>query len=213
MFSSPFRHRSDIKFCWAVSCSCLLFFAHIVPAQVTPSHKSTSIGRSYKRISIGLSAKRLPYVRKSARTGRASTERTRAARERLVAFADTAGPLRPSLEFERQSRPVFSTQHPESYRVPVNLKLLAPGTDSTASWQDMQVIFAPVEFARVMSARAEFSPAEPVVQDEPVNRGDDLEYYAHHVPVVGPIMQHVLNQSKAHPRLTRVFEVIQPQLF
>ncbi len=195
--SWAFFRMPAIFFSGAVYCSCVLFFSQCLPAQIAPPHRSMGA----KRISVAARAVRSAFTKKATDASR------------LVAFAETAGPLRARTELEHQSPASFSMPLPDSYRLPVNLKLLAPGTASAASWESMNGVSAPVESAGVNTARTEFSLAEPAIHDEPLNHGDDLEYYAHHVPVVGPIMQHVLNQSKAHPRLTRVFEVIQPQLF
>jgi hypothetical protein len=113
------------------------------------------------------------------------------------------------VQLGREFRPNVFNPAPGSSRVAVNLDLLGSGSSSGPEWGTGK---GP-SVARISSARTEFAPSYPTVHDSPINRGGDLEYYAHHVPVFGPLMQHVLNQSKAHPRLTRVFEVIQPQLF
>jgi hypothetical protein len=43
------------------------------------------------------------------------------------------------------------------------------------------------------------------------DRLNDPEFYAHHIPGAGPIVDRVLKESRAHPHLTRVLEFIQPQ--
>ena len=179
----------------------LLLSAHLVSAQVVAKREHINLAPSHQRISIQRAARRLPLARKSPRS------------EKLVAFADTTGPLRPTTQFEHPSQADFFAPQPESYRVPVNLNLLSPSTASSAGSRGTGGVLS----AELMNARREFA-ADPVGRitsdrEETANHIDDLEYYAHHVPVVGPLMQHVLNQSKAHPRLTHFFEVIQPQLF
>jgi hypothetical protein len=91
--------------------------------------------------------------------------------------------------------------------VPVNLDLLAPKAPRThESWTAVK--FFP---GRNPSAWAKFAPNYPAVHHDAINHSDDPEYYARHVPWVGAIAMRVFQQSKAHPRLTRVFQVIQPQ--
>lgn len=39
----------------------------------------------------------------------------------------------------------------------------------------------------------------------------DWQYYSHHIPWAGPIAIRVGQQAKAHPRVTNVLKVVQPQ--
>jgi hypothetical protein len=91
----------------------------------------------------------------------------------------------------------------DSYRSPVNLKLLLPQSQGFAGVAENE---------RVSTAHAQHSEfAEASASPEPNTHTDDLEYYARHVPVVGGFMQHVVQQSKAHPHVTRVFQYIHPE--
>ncbi len=125
-----------------------------------------------------------------------------------------------ALSFGREnssvSRISFYTPTAKSYRVPANLDLLLPhplktvqvaakgdfGLEKNLSTNasDAQPMFAPT-YAADFTA----SPAESV------NHSDDPEYYARHIPLVGGFAMRIFQKSKAHPRLTHVFEIIQPQ--
>ena len=91
----------------------------------------------------------------------------------------------------------------DSYHSPVNLRLLLPPTQAhfgqMEEKRDTVVYSQASQFADVPDAR------------EPNAHVIDPEYYARRVPVVGGLMCHVLEQSKAHPHVTRVFQVIHPE--
>lgn len=89
----------------------------------------------------------------------------------------------------------------DSYHSPVNLRLLLPPT---------QASFGQMEEKRETQSRASQFADVPEAR-EPNAHGNDPEYYARHVPVVGGLVCHVLEQSKAHPHVTRVFQVIHPE--
>ena len=111
------------------------------------------------------------------------------------------------LNAPNQSRivPQIPTEVPasDSYHSPVNLRLLLPPT---------QASFGQMEEKRDTVAYPQASQfAEVPEAREPNAHVNDPEYYARHVPVVGGLMCHVLEQSKAHPHVTRVFQVIHPE--
>ena len=92
---------------------------------------------------------------------------------------------------------------PDSYHSPVNLKLLLPPA---------QARFVPAEEKRDTVAHLQAPQfIDAPSAHEPNPHVNDPEYYARHVPVVGGLVTHVLEQSKAHPRVTRVFQVIHPE--
>jgi hypothetical protein len=56
-----------------------------------------------------------------------------------------------------------------------------------------------------------FAP-EPAPPDRQIpDRFNDPQFYARHIPGVGPIVDRVFEESKAHPRITRVIKMIQPK--
>ena len=96
-----------------------------------------------------------------------------------------------------------SDQPSDSYHSSVNLQLLLPQSQTFAG---------AAENDRGSAAHAQQSEfAEASASPESSPHSDELEYYARHVPVVGGFMQHVVQQSKAHPRVTRVFQYIHPE--
>jgi len=63
--------------------------------------------------------------------------------------------------------------------------------------------------ALVFASAFEQTPS-PVHELTP-GRLNDPEFYAHHIPGVGPVIEKAIKESKAHPRLMHIFEVIQPE--
>lgn len=100
------------------------------------------------------------------------------------------------------TEPQITFGAPDSYHSPVNFKLLLPPAQTPSGVAQARDVVARVpgsQFAEVADAR------------EGNTQHDDPAYYARHVPVVGGLMLHVLQQSKAHPRVTRVLQVIHPE--
>lgn len=114
------------------------------------------------------------------------------------------------------SRISFYTSPVNSYRVPANLDLLLPHplkTVQAAAKDDFGL-----EQNRILDAsntRLTFAPTYSANftanHADSISHADDPEYYARHIPLVGGFAQRVFQKSKAHPRLTHVFEVIQPE--
>ena len=145
---------------------------------------------------VSSSGKRPHFIRTSA--GSKSTYRTKTQRS----IAEVLAPNTP--ELRQPATPLsLAAQPSESYRSPVNLKLLLPQsqTISGAAENDREPV------AHVQSSEFAEASASP----EPNSHSDDLQYYARHVPVVGGLMQHVFQQSKAHPHVTRVLQYIHPE--
>ena len=44
-----------------------------------------------------------------------------------------------------------------------------------------------------------------------IHSADDWQYYGHHIPVAGPLVLRVGHEAQAHPHVTTVFKMIQPQ--
>jgi hypothetical protein len=85
----------------------------------------------------------------------------------------------------------------KSYRTAVNLNLLFPKVSEHQGNQNTS--FAPT-FA-----------SNYATSSWGVNQSDDLEYFAHHMPLVGGLAVRVLKESKAHPHVTRVIQAIHPE--
>ena len=136
-------------------------------------------------------------------------------------------PLSLGRENSSLSRVSSYTLPAKSYRVPVNFDLLLPQPLRTAEvgakTAELGVRTADLAatenrfLSQASSDRLTFAPTYAsdftAVPAEAANHGGDPEYYARHIPLVGGLAMHLLQQSKAHPRITRVFQVIQPQLF
>jgi hypothetical protein len=66
--------------------------------------------------------------------------------------------------------------------------------------------------AHALSPRAGWLTFAPIhAQPTTVHSADDWQYYAHRIPVAGPVVRRVGQQAQAHPRVVMVFKVIQPQ--
>jgi hypothetical protein len=97
-----------------------------------------------------------------------------------------------------------------SFRQSVNFNLLLPPTteklfSSAPTSTSPRDLILPATFAE-LSDRSSDESASHLAE-----RLNDPGFYAHHIPGAGPIVDRVLKESKAHPRLTRVLEFIQPQ--
>jgi len=54
--------------------------------------------------------------------------------------------------------------------------------------------------------------SEPAPPDRQIpDRFNDPQFYTRRIPGVGPIVDRVFQESKAHPRLTRLIKLIQPK--
>ncbi|MFZ3265222.1 MAG: hypothetical protein WA172_14555 [Terriglobales bacterium] len=125
-----------------------------------------------------------------------------------------------ALSFGREnssvSRASFYTPPANSYRAPANFDLLLPHALTTvqvAAKGDFgleQNRILDVSNTRLMFAPA-YSADFTANHAEAVSHADDPEYYARHIPLVGGFALRVFQKSKAHPRLTHAFEIIQPQ--
>lgn len=118
--------------------------------------------------------------------------------------------LAPLSELRPSEAPSTAVMATPSFHQPVNLNLLLAPT--TEKWSTSASACTSPRDLIVPSAFAE--PSERS-SDEAANRLaehlNDPKFYAHHIPGAGPIVDRVLKESKAHPRLTRVLEFIQPQ--
>ena len=56
-----------------------------------------------------------------------------------------------------------------------------------------------------------FDPGYGQVHPRTTHSTDDWQYYAHHIPVAGPVVLRVGQKAQAHPRVAIVFKLIQPQ--
>lgn len=84
-----------------------------------------------------------------------------------------------------------------SYRTAVNLNMLLSKVSEHR--ENKNISFAPT-----------YAPNNETSSSQ-VNQWDDPEYFAHHMPLVGGLAVRVLKESKAHPHVTRVLQVIHPE--
>jgi hypothetical protein len=99
------------------------------------------------------------------------------------------------------------TPSPESRRQAVNFALLLPATSKE---------FKSATATRTAPDRGLILPtsfgSEPPPPDRQIpERFNDPQFYTRRIPGVGPIVDRVFEESKAHPRLTRVIKMIQPK--
>lgn len=100
---------------------------------------------------------------------------------------------------------------PAEFSRPGSFKLLASFIAPSARFEADHVV--PDRELGTGSAWSAFAPTRPAPAHNVSDRLNDPEFYAHHLPGVGPIIEKMIQTSKAHPRLTHAFEVIQPDFF
>ncbi len=128
----------------------------------------------------------------------------------LASLTLTALPQRPEHAWRSDPKLASFIPEPRSYRQPVNFNLLLPpSSGKLPSWakgadRDRGV----PDRDSIPSA---FATTYPAGDQGTVSPFIDPQYYARRIPGVGPIVDRVLKQSEAHPRLTRLLKSIQPQ--
>jgi len=55
------------------------------------------------------------------------------------------------------------------------------------------------------------TPTYGKVHDRTIHHAEDLEYYGHHIPLASSIVPRILQQGKAHPHVTAVLKLFEPQ--
>jgi len=134
----------------------------------------------------------------------------------LMAMTGKGLPMNFELRLPTEAR--ASLLPTKSYRVPVNLDLLLPkslaGFGSTGfgnmGFGSMSEVGERGNES-ISSARQMFAQTFTASTPEPATHDDDLERYARRIPVVGSITQHIEQEQKAHRRIARIFEIVQPQ--
>lgn len=161
-----------------------------------------------------LSAQAVPRRKRPHR--QLTTALTSLARERVpdpplfASLPRAALPQRPERSWESTPQAASFTGQSRSYRQAVNFNLLLPPTyGKLPSWTKNAGTGKAVLARDSIPSAFAFSSA--TTDEGPVNPFIDPQYYARRIPGVGPIVDRVLKQSKAHPRLTRVLRSIQPQ--
>src|SRR5271165_2328610 len=56
-----------------------------------------------------------------------------------------------------------------------------------------------------------FEPGYLKLSNQTINRASDMDYDGRHIPFAGPILLRVAQQAEAHPRITLVLKILQPQ--
>ena len=112
-------------------------------------------------------------------------------------------------QYPRDSAPQMTTLTPPPAASPqtVNFNLLLP----SPAGKFTSFAAAKTSLERNSSSPSAFATNAPASDDETTSHFADPEYFTRHIPGVGPIVERVLQQSKAHPRLTRVIQAIQPR--
>jgi hypothetical protein len=101
----------------------------------------------------------------------------------------------------------FPPYNPGDYRLPTNTKAALNQTTRTPGLRAEDNYF----IGRAPSKWLTFAPTYGKVQHETIYRADELEYYGHHIPWVGPLIIRICQQAKVHPHVTRVLKIIRPQ--
>lgn len=128
----------------------------------------------------------------------------------LASLSRSALPRRPQHSWVSDSKTASFSPPLKSYRQPVNFNLLLPpSSGKVPSWtKDADRDRAIPDRGFVPSA---FATTYPATDQGTINLFTDPQDFARHLPGIGPIVDRVLKQSEAHPRLTRVIKSIQPQ--
>ena len=66
-------------------------------------------------------------------------------------------------------------------------------------------------FLSARSGSLTFPPSYVHANTTTTHNADDWQHYAHHIPVAGPVALRIGQKAQAHPHVTNVFKVIQPQ--
>lgn len=92
------------------------------------------------------------------------------------------------------------------YRLPTNTKAVPDQATRTAELRGQEKYF----IGSAPSKWLIFAPLYGKAQHETIDGVDELEYYGHHIPWVGPFILRICQQAKAHPRVTRVLKEFGP---
>jgi hypothetical protein len=137
----------------------------------------------------------------------------------LASFSRIALPQRPDHLWVTEPQIKTSTSS-ESNHASVNLNLLLPPTSARLpAWttDTNKDVNTPKDASRGdvsnhdLIVRSAFAPTIQSNDHETAKYFTDPQYLAHRIPGVGSIFDRVMKESKAHPKLTRVLESIQPQ--
>lgn len=125
----------------------------------------------------------------------------------MASFAHTAPPV----AFRRsrtETRTALFASSIGVHRQLVNFSLLLPAN------ADHLILSKAVEGAADRDptlSSSSFASKPPPPDRQIPDRFNDPQFYTRHIPGVGPIVDRVFEESKAHPRLTRVIKMIQPK--
>ena len=118
--------------------------------------------------------------------------------------------LPPNFEQNRgqtESRMRFSPPYPGYNRLPINTNgALYPATRTT-ELRGKEKSF----IGSVSSKWLTFAPTYGRISHDTTYRVEDLERYGSHIPWTGSIILRICQTAKAHPHITRVLTVLQPQ--
>ena len=124
----------------------------------------------------------------------------------------TDGGLPLPLTFEQnreqtEPRVRFGLHYPRYYRLPIDTNAALDQRTRTAKLRGNDRIFIGSTLANGMT----FAPAYGQVYREAIHGAHDLEYYGHHIPGAGSIVLRIGQQARAHPHITSVLRMVQPQ--
>jgi hypothetical protein len=175
-----------------------LLLTHILPAQSRMTRKATHHTEPASRSVVAQTVPEPPLLASFSHRESAPLSELRPSASLSAALAPTA-----------------------SFHQSVNLGLLLPPTtgrfaspttanETTSASNSVRDLILPSAFAEP-SGRSPSSRSNDDAAQRFADRLNDPEFYAHHIPGAGPIVDRVLKESKLHPHLTRVLEFIQPQ--
>jgi hypothetical protein len=108
---------------------------------------------------------------------------------------------------QTEPRVRFGLHYPGYYRLPIDTNAALDQRTRTAKLRGNDRIFIGSTLANGMT----FAPAYGQVYREAIRGAHDLEYYGHHIPGAGSIVLRIGQQAHAHPRITSVLRMVQPQ--
>ena len=115
------------------------------------------------------------------------------------------------LSFENQGQTEswmrFFSHHTDEDHLPTNTKAVLDQAIGTAELRGKEKYF----IGSAPSKWLTFAPTYGKVHHETIYRVDELEYYGHHIPLVGSLIVRICQQAKVHPHVTRVLKVLRPQ--
>ena len=108
---------------------------------------------------------------------------------------------------QTQSWMRFFPDHTGYDRLSVNTNAVLNQDTGTAEFRGKNTYFIGSAPTKWMT----FAPTFGHVHHETTQGANDLEYYGHHIPWAGSVIQRIGQQAKAHPHVIRVLKTLHPR--